>query len=87
MLNKHYLEDILTDLFEKDSLQDIEITEINRLKLKSKSKSKIFVVEINLDDAQLKIEPTDDYLGLKTKFIEYKKISEFPSGFILKSML
>ena len=40
----------------------IEITEINRLKLKSKSKSKIFVVEINLDDAQLKIEPTDDYL-------------------------
>lgn len=79
MLNKHYLEDILTDLFEKDSLQDIEITEIDRLKLKSKSKSKIFVVEINLDDAQLKIEPTDDYLGLKTKFIEYKKISEFPS--------
>ena len=79
ILNKHYLEDILTDLFEKDFLRGLEIVEIDRSTLKSKSKSKIFAIEINLDDAILKIKPTDNYLGLKTKFIEYKKISEYPS--------
>ncbi len=75
-IDANYMQDIFSPYI-KDF--DEKIEDISRETLNTKTKSKILYFEINIDDINENIIKYESVLTKTENFIQYKKISEYPS--------
>jgi len=76
-LDKEYLSNLLKEInldFEKD------IINISKEDLDSKSKTKIFAIELSIKDINNNFDKNINISKKKDEYVQYKKISEFPSS-------
>ena len=76
-LDKEYLSNLLKEInldFEKD------IINISKEDLNSKSKTKIFAIELSIKDINNNFDKNINISKKKDEYVQYKKISEFPSS-------
>ena len=77
-LDKKYLKSLLENLFEDPKINS-NIIEIDKTKLNSKNKNKIFAFECDLDEIKMNSSlPNPHEKRLDQAFNTYKKISEYP---------
>jgi phenylalanyl-tRNA synthetase beta chain len=75
-------ESYLSSIFDKSYFKNNKFVQVSRENLKnSKSKSKVFSLEISLDDISDNIKDYESKAAPLKNFIRYKKISEYPSTY------